>query len=1383
MPGEVVGTAFVRIKALVDNLGKDIKREVEKGMKDADLGKIGGDAGDELGENLGKNTVDSAKKTIKKRSRGLFQDVADQARETAQRSRELFDVWGDLPFDDGRSSMDRFFDRLKLRVNSVDNSLRDFFTRTSAGFRNMLNKDGDGFEKSLVRIGKKLKDFGDNAFSSIGKLPLVLGGIGAAIVGALPYIQDIGATILAYATGLVAQIGFLATALGGLGVAAGAALATVATTALPIVLAFKSETEALVEFKDVLKASGEEFLRIGTATQATLLPALTEALTIIEDLVVPLSEFGLFVGRAVGDFALLAANTLTGTEALGRFRDIMQSALRILDIILPAALDVGGILSGIWVAALPAAERFATIIAGLAARWRGMIDEGLRTGALVDTFDLWFDRAVVLGRAIGNVAGALFDILQIGADSSDNVFNRFDDWARRYRDFTESEVGQNRIKLIFDNALEVMREVNGIAADLFDGIFGRLGRIGGVDAIVDQLRDFREILPEIQEAWAGLYDDIKRVVEFLLDNFQGKLEKAIEELAEPLGRLGDQILRLLETMDESGAFEIFLDLLRIMTDILSTLLAIPGFGTFIGYMLAFGSAIKVAKIALGPFISVLGSFVTQIGLLVTATKGKALADSAGALSRFIAGFRGISIVPAAAGAAGQAAAGLGANAGGMAAQVGAGAAALGGLALPLGIAAGALAIGGIAFFNHQQKVQAWRQEIRQAEDALGTFNGGLLITADGIEKYITEFSRFDSRNQEDDLRRIGTSVGELAERILEGTISYQEFGQAALDAGEISFKTIDQFGNRFSIDPAIDSFAELGEEFQLSSEQLDELIAKGRVFEDGVQIIIDGNADLLVSFDELNRVIGEGIQENIGEFVSDSLTVELLGPDFLDDLLRQIEDATPEEAIQLQQEAYDRLGAQARLAAEDIVGVSDETRRQIAEQVSTIGNANERDIAALELLRAESARVSQEILNDFELFRSDNFQAEFGEARQAVIDFSNVVMSSDLTAFDDWETFLGGPEELARVFPELGTAAQNLFTQLQGLPEAEFEAAARAMGADADDLRGAMESAMQSIQELQDQAVSSLPTIGSLLDEATEVREDGSQFFDPDAFLTAARERITETRDFGTNIAQIQDRFGDEAARLAVQQGPEAAANLASMVGAGDEQVAQVLADMEAAEIALRDQISLELGPGIALEAATAANLIGTDFTIGLAAGLQDPAAAAAIQASADTVEQQFARNFQVRLVFDEEKLVYTLVPVRRTSAGGQHHIQFSEGGYVGAGPTFNTGPTGTDTVNAWLTPGEFVLRRAIAQAIPANVLNSLNAGDPRMIGLLNSLNRTRPAGVDAVVATVTAATPAQVAGSGFTIQQMNIEAPSPLESARQVADRLRIMQSQLSRR
>lgn len=1375
MSADVVGTAYVRIKALTDQLAKDIESNIKKGMSSPQVKRAAEAGGEDVGGTFGDSMADSAGKTLKKRSKDIVpgDDIVRNFDEITKNIQARFEK-----LDLGASFKEKFernarVSRLNVRqmFDPIRDEMRDlgesfdigdlpFFRETEGRFkrlgREIREADIDG---SLGRLQDRLKGLGKGTVGlpQIGFLGKSIGLIVGGITAALPAIQDVGSAVLAYATGLVAQVGFLGTALAGVGAAAAAAIGAAGAAALPVMLAFKSETEALVEFKDSVAAAGEEFLRIGTATQQTLLPALDEALFVLGDLVPVFSEFGLFVGRAVGNYAKLATGVLVGEVAQGRFQEILQSSLRILDLLLPSLLHFGDVLSGLWVAAIPAAERFVGAIHSLAERWAEVVNEGLRTGELTNQFDLWYDRAAVLGSALGNLAGALFDILEVGGSAADDVFVRFDQWAERFRAFTESEAGQNKLALIFENSLAVMREINAVIAELFDGIFGRLDDIGGVDTMVDALQRFRDVLPAIKEVAQDAIDAIDRVVKLLASAAWDKAKETWEELAEPLGRVADQILRLLEVMNESGAFDLFLDMMRILADTLAILLSIPGFGQFIAYMIAFNAAIKVGAIVLNPFIRIFGVFSS---LLVGIVRWAA----AGGIANAIRGLHGLAAGMTAVGAANTAkAAGdftaLGASAassGGLFAKA---AAALGGVGGLLPVVAGAgivLAAGGAAFAVHQHEVQRWRQEIRQATEDIGLLNDGLRVTGEGIANYIKESSRFSSNDQLDDLERLGLTAEELGTHVAQGTLSYREFADAALQAGEVTVKTVGQGSiTKQWADSQVTSFSELIATYKLTEDQLTALAKGEQIYANGVSLMLDGNDSLLESYEELNRAVAASVNDNIDAFATNATNMELLGAGRLREIRNEIKsgDTGIEDDIRLQRDANTELAAAAVKHTGAIKGLSEATRDQIREQARQADGSID-VIKQYELSRDALAKQNEEIKRNLELFASADFEKQFGGAKAAVLNFAELVETTDFSPL-----YMGigdNVDVLLEKFPRLGESSLLLFDQLKDLPVDEFNAAAEAMGVDADTLRTAMEGAQQAIKDLQDQALASLPSVGALLDEATDTKEDGTQVFDKKGFVDSVNERVTQTKQFGDNIARIQSEIGDEAARIAAQQGPEAAANLVTMIGHDGDQLNAALEAMEESERQLTIQIRDVLGPGLAAEYSVSAGLIGDAWGGGIASGINSPESMEALKNSSMDALNELARGFQGYFVWENNQLkfVYTGTFRRtrsRLTPGQERMLTMSDGGFVdgeGVRSMFFRA-VGTDTIPAMLTPGEFVMTRTTVDRLGAGFFDELNRG-----GTPVAAGSSRAGTVDA---------------SGWTIVS-----PNPYETGRQVIARLR---------
>lgn len=108
------------------------------------------------------------------------------------------------------------------------------------------------------------------------------------------------------------------------------------------------------------------------------------------------------------------------------------------------------------------------------------------------------------------------------------------------------------------------------------------------------------------------------------------------------------------------------------------------------------------------------------------------------------------------------------------------------------------------------------------------------------------------------------------------------------------------------------------------------------------------------------------------------------------------------------------------------------------------------------------------------------------------------------------------------------------------------------------------------------------------------------------------------------------------------------------------------------------------------------------------------------VEAVLGRVEAQMARivwSRTVRLNIQVNN-PYATVPGFQVFAGG---VQGSTGGhvsYTGIDPIYRArgGPAGTDTIPAWLTPGEFVIHKSAADALGAPLLHRLNEADRRPV-------------------------------------------------------------------
>lgn len=1325
---DVVGTAFVKIKALTDGLAKDIEKSFKKGVKDSDLDRASEDAGKESGEAFGDGFAKASGKRIKKKSKTAlpvdvlakdlkksFRDIQesfeqlefnfdsvdkdvflrrvglddDSVSAALSRIREVQRETGvalrssnlSLPFDEGRFR--NFFRRFRGGVTASNRASQNWLGRLRTSVRKTADLIDFDLNGALRDALSKFRELGRVGIGRLGRTVFLLGG---AIAAALPFIQDIGATIIAYATGLVAQIGFLVTALGGLGVAAGTAVGSAAFAFLPLILAFKAETPALERFNDSMKAAGEEFERIGIATQKTLLPALDNAVFVLGDLVPLFSEYGEIVGEIVGSHAEFAANTLVGERALGRFEVILEGSLNILEDFLTTIIHIGDILSGIFVAALPAAERFAESIRDLVSRWAELINMGLDSGNLTRTFDLWYDRAELLGSALGNLIGALFDILQVGADSSDNVFIRFDEWAERYRAFTESEAGQNKLKLIFDNALAVMREVNGVLAELFGGL-GRLEEVDGVDGLVSALQTFREAIPGLKEDWAELYDIIKEAVKFLAS----RALRVFRELQEPLDELGESVADLLDTMADTNSLVVFIELMRIFTETLNTLLNLPGLGQFLAYMLAVASAFKIGAIVLGPFLTLFSGAIPIIS---------------GAAS----GFAGL------AGAFGTIASGFG---------LGAFAAAIAGVVAAVAAIAATVAIVVVVFKNWDTIVAAlnrtwdtfWEavlavgrfiRDPMERITALRDILGGLASTVGGI--LLRALSTAGSA-----LAGLGSTIasglvgaikglpkllGDAALSIIRVLTTVLVGGFLALPA--LLYTLVTKVGPVL-VEGFSDAFGLLVEFIPTALGAIVGFFVNlpGRIIE-ALGSIGGALADFISGVPEqLGNVLG-----TLGPIIGDSLAT---ASEAVLDFLAGVPGALADFAKGLPEligTALSAVGGAISDGFEDALELFGEFPEEAVSVISELPGLLVEGIKklpgllgdalsaaarfAFEALRATIHRAIQAVLILFVgipvlVVRAlSSLQQTLARAfkdafRFLVNEFPNIV--AGIIDF-----FLGLPGDIVGALDGTGSAIATFFTETAWPVVSEA-------------VLTALDETIQFFKDLPENLVSALSSLARTLN---------------DVFFTAMDGAKSLVSGIVDDIIQFFTDLPGDILTATVSLGE-------TLLGIGTTMMEKLLEGLGAA-------------PGKIVELSTGLLNAVRDLGKSLINGV--------IDALNDLLPNEIG-EVTVAGVTILEGINLPNDPIPRLSTGG----------FVGTSGFFNSGPVGTDTIPALLTPGEFVLRRSVAQSIPPSVLHSLNRGDSRIVGLLSSLSQTRPGGVGSLTgATQTQAVGGRMFGPGSVV-------------------------------
>lgn len=556
MAAEVVGTAFVRIRALTTNLAKDIERGVDKGAKDANV--------DAAGATVGDNFARAAGEKIKT-------GMADAVNDSTKNIDRKVDV------DGGRRLGDRLGEGIK---NGLSSSMDDGFLRK---IRTRLVNTLGLNEKGGARAGNS---FGRGLRGALLKAAVVFS---PALLGA-------GSALLQYFVALTAQVGLLATAAVGAGVALGGAFGAGLLAVLPIMLAFKRETPALKRFQERAKAVGDAWGEVGAATQETLLPGLTRAMNLTKKIIPIFRGYGREVGRVVAGQAEYLAAILASEEGQRRLRSITQQSVGPLETMGSIGIRLGDIFSRLFEASLPLAQQLLTAIDTMLTRWQGLLSSAAESGALALTLQVWYDRAVLVGTALGDLFSAIWNIIQVGGNSAVPFFTNFATWAAEFDAWTGSLEGQNRLAQIFDDALLVAHEFNGLIVDIGRRIGAGVFAPGGNEGIIGFIRMLRE-----------------DVVPFLDTTFR----TLIEELGPSLQVFGEAFGDFLTAMAETGGLEVTIELLAGLFNVLSLLLMIPGMDKFLGFMLGLAGALRILKaLRIGPMLTLLWTaFSALAGLM------------------------------------------------------------------------------------------------------------------------------------------------------------------------------------------------------------------------------------------------------------------------------------------------------------------------------------------------------------------------------------------------------------------------------------------------------------------------------------------------------------------------------------------------------------------------------------------------------------------------------------------------------------------------------------------------------------------------------------------------------------------------------------------------
>jgi hypothetical protein len=326
--------------------------------------------------------------------------------------------------------------------------------------------------------------------------------------------------------------------------------------------------------------------RIRDEVQARALPKFETAIRTL----LPLTD--LFAsklgdtGDVIGDLAIKGAQMMASGPWTADFGTIMDSNNRIIGTLGNAALVAMDGLRHLWVTAGPLTERLANLVLRGMETARAFLEAKRNTGELGAFMTRAGDVIEQLLRIIGDFLVALWNIGKAAAPAGQILLDSLEAVTQKFRDFTGSVEGQNKMKEWFLAVVPTVQELGRLFIDLLK-VFGRLAADPDTARFIEQLRT--QLLPALDRMITALGEDVVP----LLISFMSHLADIITQLG-------------------GGALVGFLGTLSGIAAALALILSIPGLGEFVGFILM----IAGAGAAIGVVAWALGGVITGVRLLV-----------------------------------------------------------------------------------------------------------------------------------------------------------------------------------------------------------------------------------------------------------------------------------------------------------------------------------------------------------------------------------------------------------------------------------------------------------------------------------------------------------------------------------------------------------------------------------------------------------------------------------------------------------------------------------------------------------------------------------------------------------------------------------------------
>ena len=494
----IVGTAYLVVQVISTSVGKNIKDALKKAERDvqSDSDRLGG----HIGDNVDRGT-----------------------------RRSLLSRLG--------SSFSKAFSSLGAKMRGFGQNIATRFEQGSAAFEKAGQNRATQF---ISGFAKKMRS-AIPGFSKMGTI------IMAALTAGPSLLAGASVIVTAYGASIISLLSALGPAAAGAGVAFGAAFAGMMLTTKLLKLALD---DSVAGVKDLKKQMTDLKTQVGTAVAGGLLPGLKAAVGDLQKSIPALHDSLVATGAAVGAVAQNFTAMITSASNVALINTILQNNAAFTKTAGAALTQLAQAFLLAWAAAKPLLDVVAGLLTQFANWALATIQAKNSTGELAATFTRWAGELQRVVDILKNFAIGIANVFKAAQGSGGTFLTSIESVAKRFKDFTSSADGQNKLKQFFDNMVPVVQAVNRMIGSLGMTIGKALGGAdtGNVLSVLSILET--QVLPSLiqmfQTIQASTGDALVVLFKTLADTLQAMADSgALGSIVNAMIMLGEAIQAIL----------------------------------------------------------------------------------------------------------------------------------------------------------------------------------------------------------------------------------------------------------------------------------------------------------------------------------------------------------------------------------------------------------------------------------------------------------------------------------------------------------------------------------------------------------------------------------------------------------------------------------------------------------------------------------------------------------------------------------------------------------------------------------------------------------------------------------------------------------------------